>query len=124
MMLMILAVSLFSQNTPIQKDYLQKSKSQKSGAWVLLSAGVALMGTGLLIGDSKKASFDDAGTGIVIGGIGFLATLGSIPTFISSAKNKKKANSSAFFKMETTPVVQQHTFVKHSFPAIAIKISL
>ena len=124
MMLMILAVSLFSQNTPIQKDYLQKSKSQKSGAWVLLSAGVALMGTGLLIGDSKKASFDDAGTGVVIGGIGFLATLGSIPTFISSAKNKRKANSATFFKMETMPVLQQHAFVNHSFPAIAIKISL
>jgi hypothetical protein len=39
------------------KDYyLQKSKRQKTGAWVLLIGGTALIGTGLLIADSKNAS--------------------------------------------------------------------
>ena len=49
------------------------------------------MGVGLLIADNKNADFDQAGTGAVMIAIGFLADLGSIPLFIASSKNKKRA---------------------------------
>jgi len=83
-LLLILSANLFSQQTTSsptfnKQDYLQKSKNQKTAAWVLLGGGIVLMGSGFLIGDRKESSFSDAGTGVVIGGIGFLATIGSIP---------------------------------------------
>src|SRR5436190_9722528 len=86
----------------VETDYLVKSKNQKTAAWVLLGGGVALMGAGYLIGDSKNATFDDAGTGVVLAGIGFLSTIGSIPLFIASGKNKRKAmKATASIKMKT-----------------------
>jgi len=82
-----------SNFTPIkdQAYYIKKSKSQKTTAWVFLSGGVVLMGTGLLIGNRESSSFDDAATGVIIGGIGFLSALGSIPFFVASGASKRKA---------------------------------
>ena len=131
-MLLILSAASFSQqittNTPVTKaDYLQKSKNQKSTAWVLLGGGSALMITGFLIagGGNGDVSFGAAGTGVIVGGLGFLSTLGSIPLFIASGRNKRKANAAtAFFKMEKTPVIQQTGFVSRSYPALSFKINL
>jgi len=83
-------------DTPVNNHdlYLVKSKNQKTTAWVLLSGGVALMSTALLIGNRQNSSFDEAGTGAVIGGIGVLAAIGSIPLFISSSKNMSRAQLS------------------------------
>lgn len=81
-------------NINIVKDqayYLKKSKNQKTTAWVFLSGGVVLMGTGLLVGNRQSSTFDDAATGVIIGGIGFLSALGSIPFFVASGATKKKA---------------------------------
>ena len=109
----------------IKTDYLVKSKNQKTAAWVLLGGGVALIGTGFLIGDSKNSTFDDAATGAVLGGVGFLSTMGSIPLFIASGKNKKRAmNATTFIKMEDTRIVQNQSFVQTSYPAIALEIKL
>ena len=109
----------------IKTDYLQKSKNQKTAAWVLLGGGAALIGTGFLIGDSKNSSFDDAATGAILGGIGVLSAVGSIPLFIASGKNKRKAMStSAFIKMETAPAFQKQSFVPNSYPAFLVKFSL
>jgi len=107
----------------IKTDYLVKSKNQKTAAWVLLGGGVALIGAGFLIGDSKNATFDDAGTGVVLGGIGFLSAVGSIPLFIASGKNKRKAmKASAFIKLETVPLLQKQSFVQNSYPAFSVNI--
>jgi hypothetical protein len=46
--------------------------------------------TGFLPGDQKEFPFDDAGTRVVIVGIGFLETIGSVPFFIVSGRNKEK----------------------------------
>jgi hypothetical protein len=124
-LLMVIATSVFSQQTPsVQTDYLQKSKNQKTAAWVLLGGGTVLIGTGFLIGDRKESSFDEAGTGVIIGGIGFLGTLGSIPLFLASAKNKRKANATTFLKWRPIPFVQRQSFVQHSFAAVSVRISL
>jgi hypothetical protein len=79
----------------IQKDkayYQTRSKKQKSAAYGLLIGGGVAIGLGFLIGDRKESSYDDAGTGAIIGGLGVLAMLGSVPLFIASGKNKRKAS--------------------------------
>ena len=129
-LLLALPATSFCQQTndsvPVVKtDYLQKSKNQKTAAWVLLGGGAALIGTGFLVGDGKNSSFDDAATGAVLAGIGLLSTIGSIPLFIASGKNKRKAiTTSAFIKMETAPAFQKQSFVPNSYPAFSIKFSL
>ena len=78
-----------------------------------------------MIGDSKNATFDDAGTGVVLGGIGFLSAVGSIPLFIASGKNKRRAmKATTFIKMENTRMIHNQSFVQTSYPAIAFKIKL
>ena len=106
-----------NDSVPVVKtDYLTKSKNQKTAAWVLLGGGAALIGTGFLIGDNKNSTFDDAATGAVLGGIGVLSAIGSIPLFIASGKNKRKAlKMSANFKIENGTT---------SYPAVALKIKL
>ncbi|MEO6135022.1 MAG: hypothetical protein ABIP35_07710 [Ginsengibacter sp.] len=113
------------QSATYKNDYLQKSKSQKSAAWALLGSGSALIIVGVLIGNKKNASFADAGTGVVLGGLGLLSTLGSIPLFIASGRNKRKAlNSSTYFKFEKAPSIQQTGIIFHSYPTISFKINL
>src|SRR5436190_8939213 len=92
-LLLALPAASFCQKTndtipAVKTDYLLKSKNQKTAAWVLLSGGIALMGTGLLIAVSKNATFDDLATGGILNGIGFPLAIGSIPLFIASGKYK------------------------------------
>lgn len=126
-MLLVLSATSFSQpatETPTGKtDYLQKSKNQKTTAWVLLGGGAGFILVGTLIGNSKEASFDDVGTGVVLGGIGALSMLGSIPLFIASGRNKRKAMSMSF-KNEMIPQLQNGSFVNRSVPSLSLKISL
>jgi len=124
--------NLFSQQTQTDtvqhgsKDYyLQKSKRQKSGALVLLIGGTALMGVGLLIADNKNADFDQAGTGAVMIAVGFLADLGSIPLFIASSKNKKRAmKATVSLKIQGALVMQKQNTRNTRFPAISFHIPL
>ena len=128
-LLLALPAASFCQKTndtipAVKTDYLLKSKNQKTAAWVLLGGGTALIGIGFLIGDSKNATFDDAGTGVVLGGIGFLSAVGSIPLFIASAKNKRKAmKATTFIKMETIPLNQAQSFIQNSYPAFSVNIA-
>lgn len=74
------------------KDYyIQKSKKQKTAGWILLGAGAGLITTAFIVGNSNDATIDDIGTsgGLVIAGT--LAGIGSIPLFIASSRNKRKA---------------------------------
>ena len=85
----------------VQKDYLQKSKHQKTAAWILLGGGTALIATGIIVGTGEDAYFTDAAGGAAVAGIGLLSTIASIPLFIASGKNKKKAmHMTANIKME------------------------
>lgn len=130
MMLVTLSALSYSQKTPTVKapltknDYLQKSKSQKSTAWALLGGGTALIVAGILIGNNKNASFGQAGTGVIMGGLGFLSCIGSIPFFAASARNKRKAfYASTYFKFENTPSLREASTALHSYPAISLKIN-
>jgi hypothetical protein len=140
-LLLSFAITVLCQPTntpvsPVQTDYLKKSKHQKTAAWILLGGGAVFATTGLAIGVNSAAN--EIGTIITTGHedksfvagevlfyTGFAAMLGSIPLFIISSRNKRKANiSSAFLKMETIPVMQQTGFVSRRYPAISIKISI
>jgi hypothetical protein len=129
-LLLVTIVSICQQTTsPVltREDYLKKSKNQKTAAWVLLGGGSALIITGLLIGNRKESSFGDAGTGAVIGIIGFLAaTAGSIPLFIASSRNKRKAeHATAHLRFEKVPAIQQTGMSYFScYPAVSVKFNL
>ncbi|MBL0129819.1 MAG: hypothetical protein IPP43_00775 [Chitinophagaceae bacterium] len=113
-----------------KQDYLQKSKHQKTAAWILMGGGATLLLTGIVIpkgalthsgflddtykNDGIKDAFDL--TGIV-------SMLGSIPFFIASSKNKKKA-ASLSFKNEPIPKLQKNSFVYRTIPALTLKIYL
>ncbi|MBL0129823.1 MAG: hypothetical protein IPP43_00795 [Chitinophagaceae bacterium] len=97
-LLLIASAISFSQpitnTTSITKtDYLQKSKNQNTTAWVLLVGGATFILAGDLIGNSKESTFGDAGTGVIMAGLGVLSMIGSVPLFIASGKNKRKAIS-------------------------------
>ena len=98
-MYLVISLASFGQQSksaPIFKDdLLSKSKNQKTGAWILLGSGVALIITGLLVGNRKEASFVDAGAGLLIGGAGVVSTIVSISLFTKYSRNKRKAAESA-----------------------------
>ena len=145
-LLLIIPAASFCQQTnanipAVKTDYLKKSKNQKTTAWVLLAGGFALSTTGILIAAPKAEEDISYGFGGFLTGepapqnnytaenillvTGTVAMLSSIPFFIASKKNKRKAmNMSANIKMENATMIQQQSFVQSSYPAIALKIKL
>jgi hypothetical protein len=99
--LLLLSVSGLGQVADTMKysvsnDLLQKSKRQKTTAFVMLGAGAVATVTGAIIFDQNFDLWDDSndalmGTGLVLGTAGVLSMLGSIPFFIASSKNKNRA---------------------------------
>jgi hypothetical protein len=128
-LMLALPATSFCQKTndsvPVVKtDYLVKSKNQKTAAWILLSGGVALIGTGFIVGDGKNASFDDAAFGAVLAASGTLSAIGSIPFFIAAGKNKRKAlKASAFINTETLRLPQKQSCIQNSYPALSVNIT-
>jgi len=87
-----------SVNKVDANSLLQKSRKQKTTAWILLGGGVGIAVAGLIIegtGDAVNAlnNFNKRVNGfetfLIIGGA---STLSSIPFFIASGKNGRKAN--------------------------------
>jgi hypothetical protein len=140
-MVLLIAVTAhaFCQQTDsLNKSvYLQKSKHQKTGAWVMLGGGVATAIAGIIIFDHayKKAAENDPfgtlfsfGTNVDPAGgyiflVGSLSAVGSIPLFIASSKNKRKALSVSF-KNEKASFIVHANLVNKSIPALSVKINL
>jgi Na+/proline symporter len=128
--LFFVTTSSFSQQTNstqtlTRQDYLTKSKNQKTSARVLLVGGAVLIGTGLLIGTREEATLDDAATGGTIASIGILSAIGSIPLFIASGRNKRKAmNVSTYFEIRQNPVQAGTRLTLRSSPALSLKLNL
>ena len=139
-LLLIMSATLFSQQTnplPVlsKQDFLQKSKSQKTIAWILLTGGSIMSLTGSIVWSNEvnKTIENDPfgvfyapytttkGTGIVVAGI--LISASSIPLFIAAHRNKKKSMSVSF-KKENVLQLQNSSLVNHSVPALSLKISL
>jgi hypothetical protein len=128
--LLFFCPQVFSQETsPAQsltkQDYLKKSKNQKTIAWVLLGGGVLAGGIGVAAGARSvcvgcpEKPKDQSGWVITGGAL----MVSSIPFFIASSKNKKKA-AAISFKIEKAPALQQQGFVYHSFAALSFRIAI
>lgn len=124
---LLFCVFTFAQQVPgqdqsVSKDYLTKSRKQKSAAWSLLGLGGVLIGTGLLIGGKKSASLDDAATGGIIASVGIVSSLVSIPLFISSGKNRKKALKTSAYLGAQQPMIGTVHSLRRPSPTLSISI--
>jgi len=102
----------FSQD---REQFLLKSKHQHDAALTLLIGGGALLAGGIIWGitltntdNTSFAKLDGPGA-LALGG--FAAMVGSIPLFIASSRNKKKALT-AFFRFD------------HNVPGLTLKFRL
>ncbi len=139
-LLLVLTSSSFCQQTNpspalTKQDYLKKSKRQKTAAWILLGGGVVLSFAGIAVGLNdatnnligifylEQPNSSNSVDVLIVSGLAAMA--GSIPLFIASSKNKKKANAvSVSFKMETRSTVQQLAIVRTAYPSLSLKLNL
>jgi hypothetical protein len=118
-------------------ELIQKSKNQKAAAWALLGGGTVMTVAGLILWNNeneKRAKEDTWGyvfslgynDWIILSAAGIIAaTAGSIPLFVASRKNKRKANAlSMSFKIEKTFFSQSYNLTKVNYPALSLKINL
>ena len=122
-MLVIFSATSFSQQTQpstslTREEYLKKSKTQKILGFVFLGAGAIT----LISVSGGNTDFNTLGTVVVVGG---LLTVASIPLFIASRRNKRKAkNASVSFNFEKIQYIQQSQLSFHTIPAITLKLNL
>ena len=124
-LLLLIFNSSFSQSTQekstaSQNDQLKKSKNQKTAAWILVGIGAlsTLLGT---IQVNPDYGQNDNSTFFLVGG---LVTLGaSVPLFIASAKNRKKAMSLTL-KNETTQQFLNTRVKNRNIPSLNLKLNL
>ena len=116
----------FFEKVASNDDYLKKSKNQKTTAWILLGGGAALIGAGYLIDfTAAPGSFDDIAKKGAVVAVGAISSIVSIPFFIASAKNKRRAMAAtAHLEIQGSPAFQGPTRLNTLFPAASIKISL
>jgi len=120
-LLFVIRPTVYSQEAPIpeltKEDYLQKSKGQKTAAWILLGAGATL----IAIAAPGNVSFDILPV-LAIGGSA--AIIGSIPLFIAAGKNKRRAMAMTVnFNIQQTPANLYAGLLKHSLPGISVKLN-
>lgn len=126
-----------SISTKTSADYLTKSKKQKKTARILLAGGSgliiaslviprgALVYDGICVGQYCSDEYKNDNLKTVLFITGAVSDLASIPFFISSKRNKKKATmSSVLLRMETTPVLTASGISSQHFPVVGINIQL
>jgi hypothetical protein len=127
--LIVIVIKSFSQTPESLKisseDYLQKSKNQKTTAFILLGSGAVIAAAGGFIqlnhenNHSNDWDFDFTGAYIAIAGC--VVVLSSIPFFIISSNNAKKAMTLALSGQQM--LIQQRGNLVHTcLPAVSLKI--
>ncbi|CAN1515915.1 hypothetical protein MCEGE10_00940 [Flavobacteriaceae bacterium] len=125
--ILLLTTNLRGQNTTVipnsKEYYLEKSKKQNKTGWFLFGTGIVLSTVGI-IGFSNSDFLDsnsetDAYGFMILGGA--IAGLSSIPVFIGSANNARRAASLTF---NADLFLKQNTLVQNYQPVIGIKIEL
>jgi hypothetical protein len=129
----LLIISLFSvksfcqvQNPTLFKDdYLQKSKNQQTAGFILLACGTTLAVVGAISFnhnyDYASNSAADISGFLMLGGI--VTDLVSIPFFISSAKNARKAATISFNNQKILFPLH-NTFIAKTQLSITLRIGL
>jgi hypothetical protein len=131
----VLTINVFGQSykrdLPETKEYfLEKSKKQKTAAWIMLGGGTLLCASGYVFfiyeglqGDGIYSTKAKLSLLMFYGGGG--AMVGSIPLFIAAARNKGiSMSATASLKIENNISLVQPNFVKASYPALSLKINL
>lgn len=124
--LLFVSSILMGQTTEFNKDYfLQKSKKQKTTAWILLGGGTAMVIGGAALFDTNYYSGSNSGTDI--GGFlmlaGIIADGASIPYFITAGKNKRTAMSIAF-NYKPIYFSGENLVTAKTYPALGVKIKI
>lgn len=130
LLLNIEAVSQYRNSPAVASpatDYLEKSRKQKTAAWILLVGGGVISSIGMVVGMSEMFTdlFDaapdhgNAGPALLVVGVASMA--GSIPLFIASGKNRRKAAGELALKLEKVVISPGPVFVTH-YPALGISI--
>lgn len=120
-MMLILSATTFCQNAQsskpkTRKEYLALSRSQKVAGFIFLGAGL----TTIVLISKGNTSLDVLP---ILAVLGAAATAVSLPLFIASGRNKRKAmNASAFLKFEQAQFVHGTGICFHNFPALSIKL--
>lgn len=122
---------IFAQQKIQTKEYyLNKSKLQRTTGYILGGAGVALITSGIIVGngdnnrDPNELDFGpnfDVGLWLLGGGLACGAA--SIPFFISSANNARKAATIGLGHQKIIIPRSNHSITLHQ-PAITLKIPL
>jgi hypothetical protein len=103
--------------------YLQKSKNQKTTAWILLVSGTAMaIGGGIAFDktydDSSYTATDISGI-IMVAGVG--ADLASIYFFVKAGQNKRKAASLAINMQNYLPN-HENSVILYPVPSMTLRI--
>ena len=119
MCLLFATVTKSQQSTPTNErtkaDYLKISKTQKTAGFVLLGIGAVCFA----IAAPGNVSFDVLPALVIGGGA---AALGSIPLFIASGRNKRKAASIAL-KNQFIPRMNNPGLMNRAIPSVSLKIN-
>ncbi|MEJ7739464.1 MAG: hypothetical protein WKF97_18735 [Chitinophagaceae bacterium] len=127
-LLLIVMVSSFGQLStsspaPTRQYYLTKAKNQSTAGKVLAIGGIASIVTPIIILAPGNTSLDGVFTGLTVIGVGTVAALGSIPLFMASERNKKRARkATTYINVEGVSYIKQQDMAFHRYPAVTIRI--
>ena len=121
-LLVVVSIATFSQkNNPAplltKQDYLQKSRNQKTAAWILRGSGAVLFIPGIIW---ATTSIDSVGPDILLVA-GGACILTSVPLFMASRKNKRRAMTMSLNWQQS---IQKKDLVKTAIPSLALQIRL
>jgi hypothetical protein len=112
---------------PVMDDYfLQRSKTQKKTGWIILGSGLGIAALGGIVQAAKENqgngswNFDFTGLWIAIGG--GCVSLSSIPFFISSGVNARKAATLTLSSQQVF-IPQQNIYARTTVPSTTLKIN-
>ena len=126
-------VSCLAQTSPIESKphvnqseidrLLKKSKNQKITAWSMLGGGVLLVGIGIVFNENTRDNIYSNAyyASDYFFGFGLVSMLGSVPFFISSGKNKRKARAMVGTSYYPNPISPAHL---KTMPSVGLQISI
>lgn len=135
MLFISICISTSAQLTePVHKltkqDYLQKSKNQKTTGRVLLVGGTAMIVAGVVVGATAEEPTGvlqifskGQAIGFYLFTVGAVVDLTSIPFFISSSRNARKA-AAITLSNQPIDILNSQSFVVKSIPSVTLKIKL
>jgi hypothetical protein len=137
LVLVMCCLGCFSQQQMSSPDdYLRKGRKLGTAGWILAGSGVTMVAAGTIIAihtDWDALDYDDNSYGrnetikgagaIALIGTGVIASIGSIPLFIMSASNKRRAASLSVSTQRYETIMQRRT-ANLSMPAVTLRVRL